>query len=538
MSASLIQLLFLLAALLSTPNADVDPRIDVERYTFHLELFDGSDSIKGQATVEVLFREAGVRSFSLDLVGRQIGGAGMAVESVLINGADAKYTHDDDRLSITMGDPSSVGDRRTVHVVYSGRPGDGLIISTNKYGERTFFGDNWPDRARHWLPVVDHPSDKALIEFIVTAPDRYQVVGSGALVEETDLKDGRRLTHWRSTKPLATKVAVIGAARFAVSHVDVFEGVPIQTWVYPQDKEAGFYDYALAEPVLRFFVSRLGRFPYSKLANVQSKTRYGGMENASNIFYSEASVTGTRSSEELIAHEIAHQWFGDSVTEIDWPHIWLSEGFATYLTALYVEHTYGHDRFADLMSRNRETVVAFSRRVQLPVILDPAPGNLLELLSPNSYQKGGWVLHMLRSQVGTEVFWDGLRTYYERYSDGNASTEDFQNVMEDVSGLDLEWFFEQWLKRPGQPAFEGAWSVDASSGELRVELSQVQDGQTFKVPVEFGIYSSTSMDPIIVSAEVDERSESFSFSLDFNRIVDVRMDPHTRLLMHADFGPR
>jgi aminopeptidase N len=538
MTASLIQLLILLAALLSTPDAAVDPRIDVERYTFRLELFDGSDSIKGQATVEVLFREVGVRSFSLDLVGRQIGGAGMAVESVMINGADAQYVHHDDRLTITMTGPSSVGDRRTIHVAYSGRPGDGLIISTNKYGERTFFGDNWPDRARHWLPVVDHPSDKALIEFIVTAPDRYQVVGSGALVEETDLNDGRRLTHWRSTKPLATKVAVIGAARFAVSYVDEFEGVPIQTWVYPQDKDAGFYDYALAEPVLRFFVSRLGEFPYSKLANVQSKTRYGGMENASNIFYSEASVTGTRSSEELIAHEIAHQWFGDSVTEIDWPHIWLSEGFATYLTALYVEHTYGHDRFDDLMSRNRETVVAFSRRVQLPVILDPAPENLLELLSPNSYQKGGWVLHMLRSHVGTEVFWDGLRAYYERYSDGNASTEDFKDVMEDMSGLDLEWFFEQWLERPGQPAFEGSWSVDASSGELRVELSQVQDGQTFQVPVEFGIYSSTSTDPIIVSAEVDERQESFSFSVEVDRITYVRMDPHTRLLMQSDFGPR
>ena len=460
----------------------------------------------------------------------------MTVQSVMVDGKDAIFRHSDDLLSVDLESAPAIGDRTTIVITYSGEPADGLIISTNRHGDRTFFGDNWPDRARHWLPVVDHPSDKALVEFVVTAPDRYQVVGTGRLVEVVDLPGNRRRTHWASTKPVATKVAVIGAAQFAVEYVDVFEGVSIESWVYPQDKEAGFFDYALAEPVLRFFVSRLGEFPYAKLANVQSKTRYGGMENASNIFYSESSVTGSRSSEQLIAHEIAHQWFGDSVTESDWPHIWLSEGFATYLAALYVEHTYGADRFQALMARNRETVVNYAKRSRLPVIVDPAPDDLIDLLTPNSYQKGGWVLHMLRYRIGTEVFWDGLREFYSRYRDANASTGDFLDVMEDVSGQDLDPFFDQWLEKPGHPVLDGSWTFDATSRTLRIDVSQTQP-IPFSVPIEFGISTASAPSATVVSAYIDEGRETFEFQLDVDSVEDVQIDPGTRLLVEYSFVP-
>src|SRR5690606_33381103 len=167
---------------------------------------------------------------------------------------------------------------------------------------------------------------------------------TGARVEESDIEGDRRRTHTRSEVPIATKVMVIGVARFAVDHVREVNGIPVTSWVYPQDRDAGFSDYARAAAILDYFDSHIGPYPYLKLANVQSKTRYGGMENAGNIFYSEGSVTGTGRSEGTIAHEIAHQWFGDSVTEADWYHVWLSEGFATYFTLLWYEHAYGRDR--------------------------------------------------------------------------------------------------------------------------------------------------------------------------------------------------
>jgi len=537
MSTFAIHVLLLVGALISGSPPNIDPRVDVERYTFRLGLYDETDSIDGEAVVDVRFRADGVETLSLDLAGRGSSGSGMTVTSVVVDDRVTGFRHTHDRLDIDLEPIPHAGDTRRVTVSYSGVPSDGLIISTNRYGDRTFFGDNWPDRAHHWLPVIDHPSDKALVEFLVEAPDQYQVVASGRLVEETDLPNARRLTHWASTRPLAAKVSVIGVARFAVQHVEVLDGVPIETWVYPQDRDAGFYDYAVAEPVVAYFVSRLGAFPYAKLANVQSKTRYGGMENASNIFYSEGSVTGTRSSERLIAHEVAHQWFGDSVTESDWPHVWLSEGFATYLTALYVEHTYGTEHFRALMDQNRQTVVNFSQGMRLPVVLKPLPDDLLDLLSPNSYQKGAWVLHMLRQRVGTDVFWNGLREYYDRYRDANASTDDFRQVMEDVSGQKLGEFFQQWLERPGYPVLDGGWNFDRSSGSLSITLSQRQDVM-FAVPIEFGIMTEADAAMTIVSAYMDEREESYLFHLEDSDITDVVLDPAVHLLMESDFGPR
>ena len=461
--------------------------------------------------------------------------SGMTVEAVTRSGEAAAFTHENNRLRITLAPAPQAGEERTYTITYQGIPIDGLIVSTNKYGDRTFFGDNWPERARHWLPTADHPSDKALCEFVVTAPDHYQVVGCGGLVEETDLPGGLRRTHWRSAAPMATKVMVIGVARFAVQHLGEHEGTPIQTWVYPQDREAGFYDYALARRILAFFDEHIGPYPYVKLANVQAKTHFGGMENASNIFYNENSVSGDRRSERLMAHEIAHQWFGDSVTEADWPHLWLSEGFATYFAQLYLEHTYGRDRLRDGMHDSRTGVVRYFRGRAAPLV-DTTTTHPMGLLNTNSYAKGAWVLHMLRSVVGTEVFWEGIRAYYRHYRDANASSKDFQRVMETASGQDLGWFFGPWLHQAGHPRYDGAWHYDAATRHLTVTLNQTQR-VLFRMPVELGIYTDGEDAPGIEVLDVTERQNTFTIVLD-TAPSHVDLDPNVWMLMEADFSKR
>ncbi|MFB3132758.1 MAG: M1 family aminopeptidase [Rhodothermales bacterium] len=513
-----------------------DPNVDVLHYTFRLTLSDETDEVRGETTIVVRFRTDGVTALDLDLIGpAREGDRGMNVTVVMQDDQAVEFTHANDRLHIALPTPSRMQEQRTFTITYQGTPADGLVISQNKYGERTFFGDNWPNRARHWLPTIDHPSDKALCEFIITAPNHYQVVGCGTLVEETDLPGGLRLTHWRSEAPLATKVMVMGAARFAVQYVDQYQGTPIQSWVYPQDREAGFYDYALAKRILAFFDGHIGPFPYAKLANVQSKTRFGGMENASNIFYNENSVSGSRRSEGLMAHEIAHQWFGDSVTEADWPHIWLSEGFATYFTQLYMEYTYGRDRMVAGMQQAKGPIFGYFERNPAPLV-DTTITNLMGLLNPNSYQKGGWVLHMLRYVVGNEAFWDGIRAYYRQYRDGNAWTEDFQQVMETTSGQDLGWFFQQWIYQAGHPRYEGAWHYNAASRQLTVTLHQIQtDGTFFRMPIEVGIYTDDTALPRIEILDVDEQQNTFTFTLD-DAPTDVVLDPNTWVLMEAEFS--
>jgi aminopeptidase N len=502
-------------------------------YDFHLTLSDTTDRIEGVADVRLRVATDTLTAVRLDLVGPPdrsgppgaSGPTGMRVASVSEGGAAVPYTHADDLLRITPTAGLSSGQTHTFRVRYAGVPADGLIIGTNRHGDRTFFGDNWPNRARHWLPVEDHLADKATVSFRVTAPARYEVVSNGALVSDSTTGD-TRVTRWHTDVPLPTKVMIIGVADFAVDTVATVDGVPVQSWVYPEDREAGFRDLGQAPPILRFFEENLGPYPYEKLANVQSATRYGGMENAAAIFYSEEAVADGRDDTPLLAHEIAHQWYGNTVTEADWPHLWLSEGFATYLTGLYLEHARGEAALTRFMAEARRQVVQFHETNPDTPLVDTTYSDPNQLLTANPYQKGAWTLHMLRHEVGTATFWDGLRAYYERYRNRNASTADFRRVMEDVSGQDLAGFFEQWTRRAGHPVIEGQWRYDASAKACVVTLRQTQEAAPFRVPVEVAVGADRRRTTTLMM-----NGRTAQTRVDCSQApTSVTLDPHTRLL--------
>ena len=320
----------------------LNPLIDILHYEFNINLNDTNNVILGKAVIMIKFNGA-VSEFELDLKNGDTAGKGMKVDSVRYSGGKILWVHSQDKLHITLNSPAQSGSEGKIYVNYSGIPADGLIISKNKFGNRTFFADHWPNRARNYLPCIDDPADKATVDFIITSPGRYEVVASGYLVEESDLPGGIRLTHWKEDIPLPVKVMTFGAASFAVQLAGKVDGIPVWSWVYPENRKEGFYDYSFALKPLTFYIKLIGPYSYEKLANVQSKTIFGGLENAGCIFYSENSVTGNGKAEGLLAHEIAHQWFGNSVTEGEWHHIWLSEGFATYLTSVYMEKIYGKE---------------------------------------------------------------------------------------------------------------------------------------------------------------------------------------------------
>ena len=256
--------------------------MDIQHYLFHIELNDTSDIIRCSAEVEILFK-SGVYDFSLDLVNLTPEGRGMEIDRITENGDKVTFVHENNLVQFP-GREIQEGESRKFLIEYHGIPDDGLIISENKFGDRTFFGDNWPDRAHHWLPVVDHPSDKATVEFIVEAPAHYGIVSIGSKTSEIWDED-RIISRWEMDTPLSTRLMVIGVSPFEVDYLESASGVPVSSWVYPQNQEEGFYDYSIAIDPLDFFEKYIGPFPYTKLANVQSKTRYGGMENASCIFY-------------------------------------------------------------------------------------------------------------------------------------------------------------------------------------------------------------------------------------------------------------
>ena len=504
-------------------------QIDILKYKFELKLVDHVDEIQGRAQVDLRFIQAS-QEFTLDLQSLDASGKGMKVLAVKQSGRPLSFVHEDNRLRIRLGAEQKAGTRARVEIMYSGIAQTGLNIGKNKFGERVFFADNWPNYGRAWLPSVDHPSDKAQVEFVVDAPAHYRVIANGVLVSEKMITPERKRTHWREDVALPVKVMVVGAAPFAVQRSAIYKGIPVSSWVFAQNKEAGFQDYSVAVEPLKFFDQHIGAYPYKKLANVQSKTRFGGLENANTIFYSEASVTGKGDQELLIAHEIAHQWFGNAITEKDWHQVWISEGFATYFANLYIEHRYGAERFLQRMAEDKKKALDFLAKQQVAIV-SPEVQQVGQLLNPVTYQKAGWVLHMLRSEIGDEVFWRGIRAYYAKFKNKNAATEDFQTVMQDVSGRDLSQFFQQWIYRADYPILKLEWSQKTEQNEqdrlLTIQLQQVQEQAAFQFPLQIQIeYADGSQ--TIEQVQVNEKQQQFTLSLT-KPVSHVKLDPAMRV---------
>lgn len=457
---------------------------DMLHYRFEIRVSDASDTVYGRAVVTAK-PGPGALQLVLQLASINPRGRGMKVKAVSSGGQSLSFIHRNDSVLIDLVNPGDAASPLSFELVYQGIPADGLIISRNLHGDRSYFSDNWPDRAHQWIPCVDRPDDKASFEFVVTAPVVNRVISNGVLLSAGPADSGYYRTHWQEKIPLSTKIMAIGIARFAVKEYgDSPAGIPVSAWSYPQDSSLVFRNFAPASAILRFFSGYVGPFPFAKLANVQSRTIFGGMENAGAIFYDESTSASSQSIESLLAHEIAHQWFGDMASEKKFAHLWLSEGFATYLTHLYSEFRYGPDSLRSEMKADRYSVIEFSRSGKRPVV--DSVSSFRRLLNANSYQKGSWILHMLRRQLGDSVFRRIIRRYYAGYAGGNADTRDFQQICQQESGSDLSWFFDQWLFRAGQPKLSISWKYEAARKRIRVQISQGQDS-LFRFPLDIEV---------------------------------------------------
>jgi aminopeptidase N len=493
---------------------------DVQHYLFNLSLNDDTNEIIGEAEVSVEFLKT-IDTFNLDLIGKN-GTYGMEIIEVLENGEKAKYTYNNDKIKISP--TLDLALNNTYKIKYKGIPKRGLVIDTTKYGQRSFFGDNWPNLARHWLPSVDHPYDKASIEFRITAPEHYEVVATGIKKEERNLGNGYKLTSYSEPAVVATKVATIGVTKFAFKDLGNVGDIEVSAWVYPENSLEGFEDFQEATKILTYFIDEVGPYSYAKLANMQVKTAWGGLENAGTISYNEKLITGKREIQGLMAHEIAHQWFGNSASENSWNHVWLSEGFATYFAILYQESVDGNEKRKAELIQDRKEVIEYFQKNPSPIV-DYSIKDPMKVLNRNSYQKGGWVLNMLRHRLGDEVFWKGIQVYYKTYKDANAMSSDFQRVMEQVSGQDLKEFFDQWLYEKGYPELEWSWKYN--KGKLTISVKQKQKHHTFKFPVEFGIVKGGVRK--IESFYVDKKSNSFMIDMN-EQPDDVKIDPEVWLM--------
>lgn len=493
-----------LAALLCGPGAglsalpqaaadtafDPSPGFDVLHYDYRVSLEERDPAIEARQRVRFRVDRAGLARVELDL-------AGLEVDSALAGGRRVPASRPGGpgagAVSIPLADSADLapGDTASVTLFYGGRPEDGLILRENVHGDWTAFADNWPNRARHWFASVDHPADKASVTHRLEVPAGWSTVANGVRTADRPVAPGRRLHVWRQQAAIPVYTMVIGAGRLAVvangRAPDAGRGghdVPVTRVVFPEDVGVTAAPFRRSVEMVEIFSRLVAPFPYGKLAQVQSATRYGGMENAGAIFYSEEALARGEMSETTVAHEVAHQWFGDAVTEARWTHLWLSEGFATYFAAVFHRVADGEERFRREMREAEEDYLT-SEAVDRPVIRGERPEELTDLLSANNYEKGGWVLHMLRGVVGDSAFFDGLRRYYGAHRDRAALTGDLRAAVEEASGRELGWFFDQWLRRPGHPRLAASWEWLPGEGALEVAFRQEQEWSPYrlKVPV-------------------------------------------------------
>jgi len=531
--------LFLFPILSKADNYPINKKIDIKHYSFALTLSDSNDEIIGSTNITIHFKQAGIQNFRLDLINQSIErkGKGMLVDGVYLDKNSVSYSHQKDALIINLPSPSTLNQTLVFTIKYHGIPSDGLRIGATKFGDRSFFNENWPNRGRHWLPLIDHPYDKATSEFIVKAPAHYKVISNGLLLEESDLGDNVKLTHWKQSVPVSSWLFVLGVADFAVKYVDEFKGKSIQTWVYSKNREAGFYDFdEPTKKVLEFYSAYVGPYAYEKLANIQTPSVNGGMETSSAIFYGEDLVNGKRDERirNIVIHEIAHQWFGNAITETTWDDAWLSEGFATFFTLLFIENEYGKDEYRKGIIKAKKTVFDLSIKIPDFSIISNRTAENEPVTNGLTYQKGAWVLHMLRDLLGEKSFQKGIRTYYAKYFNSNTTTDEFRLEMEKASGKDLKLFFKQWLYQPINPTINAVWKYDAAAKKLNLQLTQSQSVDfLFNVPVEVGYYKTGSTTPTILKMNLSRKQEVFSFLVP-SAPEKLELDPRNVLLNNGN----
>jgi len=588
----------LIGAFISVPvplRADTYPRqpgIKITNYTFDYTLSDQSNALVVKQGVDLTFVQAGVKTVELDLCkfsaqprpaqmangfadpcaepggsGRggaatpPAGGKGMTVMSVEAAGQALAWQHDNDRLRVTMPRSFSQGETFSFTVAFHGVPATGILIANNRHGDRGWVSNPWPNKARNFRAVFDHPSMKATHTTSVTAPGKYQVVSNGLLIEETDLPGDLRRTVWKESVPISTWLMSLAVAPYSVQHFGSYRGASLSSWVFPQEQETGHKAFtAHTQPVLEFFTDRIGPYPYDKLAQVQANGVGGGMELASSIFYG---YGNTGAGRQLIAHEMAHQYWGDSVTESDWDDVWLSEGFATYFALLYQEFEDGHDAFIEGVRRAKATALNFAIANPGSTIIHDNLADISRVIANGAqvYQGGAQVLHNIRGIVGTQTFWEGIRAYYAKYRNGTATTADFRKTMEGAclaagercpaDGRDLTWLFTQLLNRGGALQVTGTWTYDAAVEQVFVTLEQTQTTGLYRMPVELSVSTmapaaagrvgGAPMPPQANRAshmvQLSQKSQTFSLPSDVEPL-SVELDPDAWVFMRATFSKK
>ncbi|HLZ58933.1 MAG TPA: M1 family aminopeptidase [Ktedonosporobacter sp.] len=532
-----------------------DRPADVRHVKLEIALDFEQETISGTAytTFKTLYDT--LTTISLDAIE-------LNIEQVEIAGGGPKldYTTTDKKLIITLDRPYNYKEVFTIAVKYHAKPRTGLHFMKPVPEDPTRPVHAWtfgqPTYHRYWFPCHDSPNDRATTEIIVTVPSQFLTVSNGNLLEVTD-HGATKTHHWRHDVPHAAYLVSLVVGDFAVIE-DSYKGKPVTYYVRPDRKDDAPLYMGKTPEMMRFFSEFTGvEYPYDKYAQTVVEVYTGAMEHTTATTHSFALLLDKKASLDVdlvpvVAHELAHQWFGDLVTCRDWSNGWLNEGFATYFDQLFREHDRGEDEFKYAMLLEKRGYLAEDSKYRRPIVYYVYHDQGFELFDAHLYNKGAWVLHMLRHLLGNETFKRGIRTYLERFRTKEVVTSDLERTIEEVSGRSLARFFQQWVHSGGHPdlAVDYTWDSERKLAKVKIKQTQTVDDLTpcffmpldlvFTVPISDRAAkdeqtTETLTVPLRVTLGEDGQVEqSFYIPLEREPLM-VRVDPDGWLLKTLKF---
>lgn len=471
-------------------RADSLTGFDVTKYEITLSVNDVTHNISGNAIAHVT-SESNLTAIDYNLLG-------LTVSEVRVNNAVAPYTYTNGIIHIPVNFANGVS--FTTQVTYSGVPS----LSNNAYHIGMIFNPTMvftlsdPDACRQWWPCYDHPWDKAVVDLHITMRSDWLVAANGIRASIVDNGNGTKTHNWLGSNPMVPYLACFTAGPYV--EINQTAGtIPIQNFVFQNQYNNAVTDFSTLPEILQFYETQFGAYPFEKYGNaVVNMTTYGAMEHQTQTTLGAQYITGNHSGEFTIAHELAHQWYGDAVSPLTFKDVWLSEGFATYSEALWMHHRDGWQAACEYINDNfRQYYISYENSAGAQTIYNPSFNNYF---TPPEYEKAALVLHMLRLKMGSANFMQLLQNWFTTHRDGNVITAEFQAMAEQLSGQDMEQFFNQWIYGSGIPSALLHVMSNADTGRLKVFASTSSPTSTsFTLDIPLTLSTATS-DSVLVKA--------------------------------------
>ncbi len=491
------------------PPANQDD-YDALYYGLNLTIDDTTQTISGWVDMEAESKISGLTSVSLNLIDS------LTVDSVKLSSTSLSFVHSDNLIDITLDKAYNSSEKLVLSVFYHGHPEPGgfqafTFDTYNGYPMISSLSE--PFFARNWWPCKDFPHDKAdSADINITVRLDLVVASNGTLRDTLTNPDGTKTYKWHESYPITTYLISVAIYPYAIFshyyHYSPTDSMEVRYYVFPDWLENAQTYYQVTVPAIEYYAQTFGEYPFLSEKYGMAHFKWGGAmehQTCTTMLY-------WYYGWEIIVHELAHQWWGDLITCRNWHEIWLNEGFASYCEALFAEDTWGkseyHNYMADMDYPHGGTIY----------IVDTT--NVSEIFSQRVYDKGAWVLHMLRHVVSDSTFFDILRAYYSDpgYAHGTAITEDFQGVCEDVYGSDLDWFFQEWIYGEYRPDYHYSWISEPSSESydvfLHIDQVQATSPQVFTMPIDITIKDTTSAQETTLVVFNDFRSQDFKLTVE------------------------